>query len=58
MREITREELDRCIRHCGADENLQSVLAELDAEEIPIKASQLLRRVAVDEQWPRLVRGK
>ena len=49
IREITREELDRCIQRCGADANLRSTLRELDAEETQIKARQILRKCAVDQ---------
>jgi hypothetical protein len=49
IREITREELDRCIQRCGADEELQEVLREHDAEETQTKARQILRKFAVDQ---------
>ena len=49
IREITREELDRCIQRCGADANLRSILREGDAEEVQEKARHLVRKIAVDQ---------
>jgi hypothetical protein len=49
IREITRAELDHYIQRCGADENLQSILHELDSEEIQENATRVLRKFAVDQ---------
>jgi len=49
IREITREELDRDIQRYGADEDLRSILRELDAEETQEKARHLVRKIAVDQ---------